>query len=142
MDIAAIQQDTPTRIDFDRELTTVAVSNMAAGLAGIGFTGSYIFSQTIFTMRAGVFSRANGWVIAGAELAMFLMPYSVVQYLPNYFLGGLLLWFGVEIARDWLVLSYFRLTAVGESPCRAAGLTSIHSIRRPTQSGCLLPRAP
>jgi MFS superfamily sulfate permease-like transporter len=31
------------KIDFNRELITVAVSNMATGVAGCGFTGSYIF---------------------------------------------------------------------------------------------------
>lgn len=112
MDIAAIQQDVSYKIDFNQELTTVAVSNMATGLTGIGFTGSYIFSQTIFTMRAGVFSRINGWVIAGAEFAAFIYPYSIVQYLPNYFLGALLVWFGVEISRDWLYLSFYKLTLV------------------------------
>lgn len=112
MDIAAIQQDVPYRIDFNRELTTVAVSNIATGTAFVGFTGSYIFSQTIFTMRAGVTSRINGWVIAAIEAAAFLYPYSIVQYFPNYFLGALLVWFGVEISRDWLVLSYFKLTLV------------------------------
>lgn len=112
MDIAAIQADVPYKIDFDRELTTVALSNMATGLVGVGYTGSYIFSQTVFTMRAGVTSTLNGWVIAGVELLVFALPYSIVQFLPNYFLGALLLWFGVEISRDWLYLSYYKLTAV------------------------------
>lgn len=44
MDIAAIQQDTPKKIDFDGELTTVAVSNMATACIGCGMCGSYIFS--------------------------------------------------------------------------------------------------
>jgi MFS superfamily sulfate permease-like transporter/CRP-like cAMP-binding protein len=112
MDIAAIQQDVPYKIDFNKELTTVAISNIATGVTGIGYTGSYIFSQTVFTMRAGVNSRINGWVIAGAEFLVFALPFSIVQYLPNYFLGALLLWFGVEISRDWLILSYFKLTLV------------------------------
>lgn len=112
MDIAAIQQDVPYKIDFNKELTTVALSNMATGAVGVGFTGSYIFSQTVFTMRAGVNSRINGWVIAAAEFIVFALPFSIVQYLPNYFLGALLLWFGVEISRDWLILSYFKLTFV------------------------------
>jgi hypothetical protein len=158
VDIAAVQQDIPQRIDFDRELTTVgtrlyflalpysfaqswtcccffvthpwhppltesfflfkitAVSNMVTGSLGIGFTGSYIFSQTVFTMRAGIANRANGWVVAALEAAIFLYPHSVVQYLPNYFLGALLVWFGVEIARDWLIHSYWKLTGVGEWP--------------------------
>jgi MFS superfamily sulfate permease-like transporter len=28
-------------------------------------TGSYIFSQTIFSMRAGVSTRVHGFIIAG-----------------------------------------------------------------------------
>ncbi len=48
-------------------------------------------------MRAGVYSRWNGVVVAAAEAVMFALPFSVIQYLPNYFYGALLLWFGVEI---------------------------------------------
>ncbi|PNG93962.1 hypothetical protein TSOC_015287, partial [Tetrabaena socialis] len=51
MDVAAIQSDMPTPIDFNRELMTVGISNMVTGALGAGYTGSYIFSQTIFTMR-------------------------------------------------------------------------------------------
>lgn len=109
MDIAAIQQDLPHKVDYNRELTTVAVSNMVTGVAGCGFTGSYIFSQSIITLRAGVHSRVNGWVISASEAIVFALPFSIVQYLPTFFLGSLMLWFGVEISRDWLILAAFRL---------------------------------
>jgi SulP family sulfate permease len=33
---------------------------MVTGAVGAGFTGSFIFSQTLFTGRAGVLSRLNG----------------------------------------------------------------------------------
>ena len=55
------------------------ISNMVAGLAGAGFTGSYIFSQTIFSLRAGITSRLNGLTIAAIELIIFLLPFSVRQ---------------------------------------------------------------
>ena len=55
------------------------LSNVACGLVGAGFTGSYIFSQTIFSGRAGVTSRLNGLVVAGTELALFALPFSLVQ---------------------------------------------------------------
>lgn len=42
MDIAAIQQDNPFKIDYDRELTTVATSNMVTGLMGVGYTGKSV----------------------------------------------------------------------------------------------------
>lgn len=50
---------------------------MVAGLAGAGFTGSYIFSQTVFSLRAGIQSRLNGLTISAVELAIFLLPFSV-----------------------------------------------------------------
>jgi SulP family sulfate permease len=111
-DILAVAQDVEGGVDFDAELATVAAANAAAGLAGVGFTGSYIFSQTVWTLRHGVLSRVNGWVIVAAELAAFAAPFSVTQFLPNFFLGALLCWFGFEIARDWLVLSYWKLSGV------------------------------
>ncbi|GIL50885.1 hypothetical protein Vafri_6858 [Volvox africanus] len=110
MDVAAIQSDMPTPLDFNRELMTVGVSNMVTGALGAGYTGSYIFSQTVFTMRQGVSNRANGLVVAVVELLVFALPFSVVQYMPNFFFGALLVWFGVEISKDWLILSYRKLS--------------------------------
>eukprot|EP00955_Chlamydomonas_euryale_P019389 206628-Chlamydomonas_euryale.AAC.1 len=75
---------------------------MVSALLGAGYTGSYIFSQTVFTLRAGVFNRLNGVVVVVAELAVFATPFSVVQFLPSFYFGALLLWFGVDIVRDWL----------------------------------------
>ncbi|GIL91041.1 hypothetical protein Vretimale_9478 [Volvox reticuliferus] len=110
MDVAAIQSDMPTPLDFNRELMTVGVSNMVTGALGAGYTGSYIFSQTVFTMRQGVSSRGNGLAVAVVELLVFALPFSVVQYMPNFFFGALLVWFGIEISRDWLILSYRKLS--------------------------------
>jgi hypothetical protein len=44
--------------------------------AGSGYTGSYIFSQTIFSMRAGVSHWSHGALIAALEAAIFLLPFS------------------------------------------------------------------
>ena len=110
MDIIAIQQESSNPIDFDRELTTVAISNMATAVVGAGATGSYIFSQTVFTMRAGINSRINGVIIALVEIIAFASPRSFLQYVPNFLYGALLAWFGCEITRDWLFLSYKMMT--------------------------------
>lgn len=50
------------------------------------------------------------------------------QYLPNFFYGSLLLWFGIEISRDWLVLSYSKMTRTGAL-----------SVCTHTCTGCRLP---
>lgn len=53
------------------------LGNLVTGLLGAGYTGSYIFSQTLFAMRAGVATRLHGWIIAALEIGMFLLPFSV-----------------------------------------------------------------
>jgi MFS superfamily sulfate permease-like transporter len=55
------------------------VANTLVGILGVGYTGSYIFSQTVFTMRAGVYNRLNGLVVAAVEVTVFMLPFSVVQ---------------------------------------------------------------
>ncbi len=54
-------------------------SNIVTALLGAGYTGSYIFSQTIFTMRSGVRTRISSMMVAGIEFAVFVMPFSVVS---------------------------------------------------------------
>ena len=44
--------------------------------------------------------------IAGLEILLFLIPISIVPYLPSFFFGSLLMLFGVEISLSWLVLAY------------------------------------
>ena len=39
-------------------------------------------------------------------MLLFLIPISIVPYLPSFFFGSLLMLFGVEISLSWLVLSY------------------------------------
>ena len=56
------------------------LSNTVTALTGAGLTGSYIFSQTIFSMRAGVHTRIHGAIIAGslptppASLSLCISP--------------------------------------------------------------------
>ncbi|KAK9845864.1 hypothetical protein WJX81_004564 [Elliptochloris bilobata] len=109
LDVAAIQGEWPEPLDFNHELQTVGLSNIVTSLTGAGLTGSYIFSQTLFSMRAGVHTKLHGWIIAGVELAVFLVPYSIVQYMPNLFYGSLLCLFGIEISLDWLFHSYHKV---------------------------------
>lgn len=42
-----------------------------------------------------------------------------LQYMPNFFFGALLVWFGIEISRDWLILSY-RYGTSSLYPCTVA----------------------
>eukprot|EP00662_Eupelagonemidae_sp_cell21_P001434 gene1434-42789_t len=52
LDIAAIQAAQPAPLDSDRELCVIGYANILSAAFG-GFTGSYIFSQVIFSQRQG-----------------------------------------------------------------------------------------
>ena len=45
-------------------------------------------------------------IFAGLEILLFLIPISIVPYLPSFFFGSLLMLFGIEISLSWLVLAY------------------------------------
>ena len=53
-------------LNYNHELRTVGMSNALSGVLG-GYTGSYIFSQTIFNLRARVESRITGCALAPAN---------------------------------------------------------------------------
>jgi len=119
-------------LDYDRELQTVGWSNFVSGCCG-GYTGSYIFSQTIFTLRRGVTddSRVCGWyalfcVLAVAssvhcssrvmvsscdacrtivflEMVVVVAPVSVPSYVPKMFFGSLLVLIAVDLMHEWLI---------------------------------------
>jgi len=98
-------------LDVNREVTTVGLSNVLAGALGAGFTGSWIFSQTLFSARAGVAHRwAHGAAIACLELAAFASPFSIIRFLPASFVAALLLVFAAGIMEDYLFRTRARLS--------------------------------
>lgn len=67
--------------------------------------------QTIFTMRAGVYSRWNGVVVAASELVMFALPFAGGRSLPGCLVG----WVEVETS-----LPRNRCPFVSRNPCPPA----------------------
>ena len=57
-------------------------------------------------MHSGTNSRLVGFVVVAVELAVFLVPVSVLPYVPKFFFGGVLAFIGLEIASDWLISAY------------------------------------
>jgi hypothetical protein len=67
-----------------------------------GFTGSYIFSQTIFTYRTGVHSRFIGVLIMIVFLYIVVSPVNVLEISPLFFLGSTLIFIGYDLMYEWL----------------------------------------
>ena len=113
LDVAAIQMDMGRQLDFNHELVTVGISNLISGVCG-GYTGSYIFSQTLFTFRTGTRSRLCGAFVCVAELLLFLAPFSIVSYVPKLFFGAVLTFIAADLMLDWLLHSRSKVFLIDE----------------------------
>jgi len=102
LDIVAIEMDMQKAINMDEELCTVGASNFVSGLLG-GYTGSYIFSQTIFTFRTGCSSRLVGIVVILSELILFLIPINIMQFVPLYFFASTLIFIAFDLMVEWIL---------------------------------------
>ena len=102
LDIAAIEIEMKRPLDYNHELKTVGLSNVVSGLTG-GYTGSYIFSQTIFSLRMGIHSPLMGYVIAFCSLVTVVIPFNILAYIPNFFFGSLLMLICLDLMFEWLV---------------------------------------
>jgi len=102
LDVAAISMDLGEALDVNKELTTVGISNFASGMT-LGFTGSYIFSQTIFTCRTGTNSRWVGILCAFSFIGIILSTINVLEVAPLFFLGSTLIFVGADLMYEWLI---------------------------------------
>ncbi len=116
LDVAAIEMEMGLPLDYNRELNTVGLANIFSGLTG-GYTGSYIFSQTIFTMRRGVYSRINGYTVVLCEALLILTPISVISYLPKMFFGSLLVMIASDLLMEWLVAARHKMAMMEYVVC-------------------------
>mmetsp|Transcript_22235 Transcript_22235/g.46182 ORF Transcript_22235/g.46182 Transcript_22235/m.46182 type:complete len:554 (+) Transcript_22235:222-1883(+) len=102
LDVAAIELELGKKLDYDHELSTVGLSNFVSGLTG-GYSGSYIFSQTIFTLRSGVRDRIAGFTVAILEGIVVCMPFPIIAYIPKLFFGSLLVMICADLMNEWLL---------------------------------------
>ncbi|KAG5191777.1 sulfate transporter family-domain-containing protein [Tribonema minus] len=128
LDVAAIEMELGKPLDYNRELQTVGLGNLLSGVTG-GFTGSYIFSQTIFNLRAGVDTRWAGVTAVLVQLVVAIVPQSIVSFLPKAFFGSLLVVIAVDLMMEWLWRARHRMMPVEFCVCvftfAAAAATSV-----------------
>jgi len=109
LDIAAIEIELGRPLDYNAELGTVGLSNVVSGMMG-GYSGSYIFSQSIFSLRAGIRSRLAGFVLALCELIILVLPFPILSYIPNFFFGSMLVMICIDLMYEWLWLVRLKIT--------------------------------
>ena len=102
LDVAAIEIELKRPLDYNHELSTVGISNVISGCL-FGYTGSYIFSQTIFSLRMGIKNSCMGYVIALLSIVAVIIPFNILSYVPNLFFGSLLMLICLDLMFEWLI---------------------------------------
>lgn len=101
LDVAAIELELKRPLNYNKELTMVGISNVISGLTG-GYTGSYIFSQSIFSLRSGIQSRVAGFCLAACQILVIVTPFPILSFVPNFFYGSLLGMICLDLMIEWL----------------------------------------
>lgn len=97
---------TKTQHNSNQELIGQGVGNMAAALFG-GLPSAGAFVRTAINVRTGGRHSSSGIIHGVFLLAVLLGLYSVVQYIPNAVLAGILVGAGLGII-DYRSISHFR----------------------------------
>ncbi|KAG3095240.1 hypothetical protein PI125_g16313 [Phytophthora idaei] len=118
LDIASICMGTTSSMNYNAQLQTVGMSNLVSGLTG-GYTGSYIFSQTLFTSRFRPSAAAEsrfpgitklvGVTLAACEFAIVTTPVSLMAIVPKFLFGAVMIFIGIDLLKTWLVGVFHKL---------------------------------
>jgi SulP family sulfate permease len=108
LNLTAIGSALDTDVDVDREMRIVGMSNVAAAATGsiVGF--HYVSLTTLGRSMRGN-SRIVGVVVGLFCLAAALVAAGGLSYIPQFVLGGMVLYVGMDLLYNWLILSAKRL---------------------------------
>lgn len=97
--------------DLNRELSAAGMANIASGLFG-GMIGYQSISRSLLNFKAGGKRRMAGAVAACFCVLFFLGASPILTAIPKLVLGGLLLYLGLGLLREWVVEGYSKLSRV------------------------------
>jgi SulP family sulfate permease len=106
---AGLEAQTGLEADLDRELRASGLASIASALCG-GSLGSLSSSRTILNRSAGAHTRVSGVLVGLASAAALTGGSPVVSLVPRPVLGGMLLYLGFALLREWLGTSWRRLS--------------------------------
>jgi sulfate permease, SulP family len=107
--ISALEIETRTDIDMNRELRATGWANVAAGAAG-GVPGYLYLADTVITARLVGMRRGPAVLAPVLILAVVLAGGFVLEVIPTFVVGGLLLFVGAEFLYEWIWSARRRMT--------------------------------
>lgn len=109
--LSGLEIETRTDVDVNRELRVTGWANVAAGAVG-GPPGYMYLSSTVITSRLVGMRRGPAVVAAATALVVVAFGGFVLELLPQFVVGGLLLFVGAEFLYEWIWVSRRRMTHV------------------------------
>ncbi|MES2949304.1 MAG: SulP family inorganic anion transporter [Pseudomonadota bacterium] len=100
LSLASLELNYQKEFDLNRVLNTHAVSTAASALAG-GFVGIISIGRTTLNQQTGG-GALSGGIAAAICVAMLLGAANVITYVPKAALGGLVLYLGLGMLKQWL----------------------------------------
>ena len=101
--IGGLSLTTGTEPDMNQELKIAGLANIASGLGG-GMIG--LPSYSLSTLATDMGASKNRWVGVVTVLVCVLVVMfglSLIAYIPQFILGGILIYLGLSLLKEWLV---------------------------------------
>jgi sulfate permease, SulP family len=108
MNVGSLKLVTHQAIDANRELAIAGMSNLAIGLFG-GILSFHSLSKSMLAHRLGS-NRLATLIDAGVFLVVSALGVSLLSYFPKPVLGGLLLYLGLSLLIEWVIMAGFKLS--------------------------------
>ena len=107
--ISALEVETKLDIDMNAELRATGWANVAGGAVG-GPPGYFYLADTLITQRLVGRRRGPAVVAALFILGVVTVGSSILEFVPLFIVGGLLLFVGTNFLVEWLWTSRRRMT--------------------------------
>lgn len=107
--IGALEVETKSDVDMNAELRATGWANVAAGAVG-GPPGYMYLADTLITQRLVGRRRGPAVVAAFGILGVLVVGGAVLEFVPEFVIGGLLLFVGADFMVEWLWDSRRRMT--------------------------------
>ena len=108
---AGLETATKRPVDLNRELVAAGLANLASGSLG-GLPGYQQLGLSAMNVRARAGTRWVGVWAALLALGALFFGTRALAWMPRAVLGALLLFMALSMARDWLLQSWGRLSAL------------------------------
>ena len=102
MNVSALEIATEQDLDVDREMRIAGSANLLVTGVG-GPPGFSDLASTLLLKKFNITQRGAGFCIAAIEALGLFYAAQIVVMVPYFVTGGLILYYGADLVRDWLL---------------------------------------